>query len=115
MCRMIDLPPPLWDAQNDRTRGHGLRDAMTAIFRTRGRAQWCDQLEGTDICFAPVLSLGEAAEHPHVRARGDFFEMAGVQQPAPAPRFSRTPSAVQRPFSEAVVSPQQLIEGWLRG
>ncbi|MDI1240025.1 MAG: CaiB/BaiF CoA-transferase family protein [Polaromonas sp.] len=115
MCRMIDLPPALWDAQNDRTRWHALRDAMAAIFRTRSRAQWCDQLEGTDICFAPVLTLGEAAEHPHLRARGGFVEVAGVQQPAPAPRFSRTPSAVQGPFAEAEVTPQQLVEAWLQG
>ena len=112
MCRMIELPPTLWDAQNDRTRWHALRDAMAAIFRTRSRAHWCDRLEGTDICFAPVLTLGEAAEHPHVRARGGFVEVAGVQQPAPAPRFSRTPSAIQGPFSEAMITPQQLVDAW---
>jgi alpha-methylacyl-CoA racemase len=71
-----------------------LRVRMAGVFRTRTRDEWCALLEGTDACFAPVLTLGEAPAHPHNTARGTFAEVAGVVQPAPAPRFSATPSAI---------------------
>jgi alpha-methylacyl-CoA racemase len=61
------------------------------LFRTRTREEWCELLEGTDACVAPVLSLLEAPAHPHNQARATFIEVGGVTQPAPAPRFSRTP------------------------
>ena len=63
----------------------------------RTRDEWCELLEGTDTCFAPVLSLAEAPEHAHNRERGTFAAVAGVVQPGPAPRFSRTPGAIRRP------------------
>jgi len=75
----------------------GLKKRLAAIFRTKTRAEWCDLMEGTDVCFAPVLSLTEAPAHPHNVARSTFVEVAGIPQPAPAPRFSRTPGAIQRP------------------
>lgn len=71
-----------------------LRDKLADVFRKRTRAQWCEVLEGTDACFAPVLSMNEAAEHPHNSARGTFVSQGGVVQPAPAPRFDRTPSTL---------------------
>ena len=67
---------------------------LTELFRTRTRAEWCALLEGTDACFAPVLTLAEAAAHPHNRARGAWVEHSGLAQPAPAPRFSATPGAI---------------------
>jgi alpha-methylacyl-CoA racemase len=70
-----------------------LRAALADIFRSKTRADWSAILEGTDACFAPVLSLAEAASHPHNRARGTFVERDGVTQAAPAPRFDRTPAA----------------------
>ena len=63
----------------------------------RTRDEWCALLEGTDACFAPVLDPGEAPDHPHNRARGTFTEVAGVVQPAPAPRFSRTAPEIAGP------------------
>ncbi|MDZ7864250.1 CaiB/BaiF CoA-transferase family protein [Acidovorax sp.] len=115
LCQMIGLPETLWDAQHDRARWHALRDAMAAVFRTRSRAQWCELLEGTDVCFAPVLTLAEAAAHPHLRARQAIVEVAGVPQPAPAPRFSRTPSAIQsRPDSALQLNSAQLLADWAR-
>jgi len=63
---------------------------LTALFKTRTRDEWCDALEGTDICFGPVLNLAEAAEHPHNVARENFVEIDGFVQPAPAPKFSET-------------------------
>ncbi|MNR06076.1 hypothetical protein D3C85_1221370 [compost metagenome] len=65
-------------------------------FKSRTRQQWCDLLEGSDVCFAPVLSFAEAPQHAHMKARGTFVEVEGVVQPAPAPRFSRTVPAMPR-------------------
>src|SRR5262249_60334491 len=74
-----------------------LRERFSALFRTRTRSQWCELLEGSDACFAPVLTMTEARAHPHARARGAFVEVEGVAQPRPAPRFSRTDSSIQGP------------------
>ena len=74
-----------------------MKERFAAIFRTKTRDEWCALLEGTDACFAPVLSLTEAPTHPHNVARQTFVDVDGVMQPAPAPRFSRTPGAIQRP------------------
>ena len=65
----------------------GLRDELAALFRTRPRRHWCELLEGSDACFAPVLSMAEAPEHPHNQARGTFVVQNDIVQPAPAPRF----------------------------
>ena len=70
---------------------------LTGIFAQRTLQDWRELLEGTDVCFAPALRVDEAASHPHVAARGTFLELDGVLQPAPAPRFSRTPGAIQGP------------------
>lgn len=87
-----DLP-----AQMDRENWPRLRERLTELFRTRTRDEWCEILGNTDACFAPILTMSEAAEHPHVKARATVVEEHGVAQPAPAPRFSRTPGAIQRP------------------
>jgi alpha-methylacyl-CoA racemase len=73
--------------------GEGLRKRLETLFKTRTRDEWCALLEGSDACFAPVLTMVEAPHHPHNVARGTFVEIDGVVQPAPAPRFSRTPAA----------------------
>ncbi|MDH3540276.1 MAG: CoA transferase [Acidimicrobiia bacterium] len=83
--------------QYDRAGWDELRIRLAAIFRSRSLADWQEALEGTDACFAPVLSIDEAAEHPHNVARGTFLELAGVRQPAPAPRFSRTRAGLPSP------------------
>ncbi len=88
---------PAFDAQMDRARWPELKERMAAIFRTRTRAEWCALMEGTDVCFAPVLSMAEAPGHPHNRHRGTFGEVAGMVQPMPAPRYSRTPTARPSP------------------
>jgi alpha-methylacyl-CoA racemase len=81
--------------QLDRARWPEMRARFAEIFRQKTRDEWCAIMEGTDICFAPVLSFGEAPHHPHNRARGSFVEIDGILQPGPAPRFSRTPSSVK--------------------
>ena len=74
-----------------------MKARLAALVATRTREEWCRLLEGTDVCFAPVLDPVEAASHPHNRARGTFIDVDGVVQPAPAPRFSRTPGEVRGP------------------
>ncbi len=83
---------PQFQRQWDRGEWPALRDKLAALFRTRTRAEWCALLEGSDACFAPVLSMTEAVDHPHNAARGTFVRPGGVLQPAPAPRFSHTPA-----------------------
>ncbi len=80
--------------QNDPAQWPAMRERLAAVLRTRTRDEWCALLEGSDACFAPVLAMSEAPDHPHNRARGSFVEVDGVTQPAPAPRFSRTPAAL---------------------
>ena len=97
LCRVMRLDGPEWDAQRDRATWPDRKAELAARFRTRTRSEWCDVFEGADACFAPVLSLDEAPQHPHNVARGTFAEIHGVVQPSPAPRFSRTPGALRRP------------------
>jgi alpha-methylacyl-CoA racemase len=87
-----DLP-----AQMDRSAWPDMKERMAAIFKAKTRDEWTAIFEGTDACVAPVLNLEEAAAHPHNQLRGTFTEVAGVVQPAPAPRFSRTPGAITGP------------------
>ena len=84
--------------QMDKSMWPHLKDRLKALFLTKTRDEWCALMEHTDVCFAPVLTMGEAAQHPHNVARGTFIEVAGVTQPRPAPRFSRTePEVVSAP------------------
>jgi len=83
--------------QHDRDRWPQLKERVAGIFRSKTRAEWCDLMEGTDVCFAPVLDFEEAPAHPHNRARGTFTTVDGIVQPAPAPRFSDTPSEIASP------------------
>ena len=98
--------------QMDRAAWPGLKKRMAEIFRTRTRDEWCALLEGSDVCFAPVLSLAEAPDHVHVRARGTFVEVDGVRQPGPAPRFSRTPGRVERPPAHAGEHTDAVLAEW---
>jgi alpha-methylacyl-CoA racemase len=76
--------------QSDRASWPAMKQRLAAIVRTRTRDQWCELMEGTDTCFAPVLGVDEAPMHPHNAHRGTFTDVGGVTQPAPAPRFSRS-------------------------
>jgi len=88
---------PEFADQYDRKNWSVQKKRFTGIFKTRTRQQWCDLLEGSDVCFAPVLDFDEAPKHAHNRERGVFTKVAGVTQPAPAPRFSETASTVSSP------------------
>lgn len=90
--RKCGLDDPAFEPQWDVAGWPELKERVAEVFRSKTRAEWCALLEGTDTCFAPVLDLEEAPHHPHNAARATFVEVDGVVQPAPAPRFSRTPA-----------------------
>ncbi|WP_353178336.1 CaiB/BaiF CoA transferase family protein [Delftia acidovorans] len=104
------IQDPLFDAQLDAARWPLLKLRLADVFRTRTRQQWCELLEGSDACFAPVLDWDEAPQHAHNRARATFTEAGGVLQPAPAPRFSR--SVPEQPRPPRAASLQDTLAAW---
>lgn len=90
LLRRLDLDPATMPPQMDREHWLAAQARLASLFKTRTRDEWCALLEGTDACFAPVLTTDEAPYHPHHAARGTYVEIDGIVQPAPAPRFSRT-------------------------
>jgi alpha-methylacyl-CoA racemase len=104
------LPP-----QMDRQSWPAMKQRLAALFKQKTRAEWCALLEGSDACFAPVLSMSEAAEHPHMQARGNFVTASGgvgALQPAPAPRFSRTAPEVRRAPAHAGQDTSEGLSRW---
>ncbi len=99
--------------QQDHARWGEMKERLAAIFLTRTRDEWCEVMEGTDVCFAPVLTMSEARTHPHNVARGTFVEVAGIPQPGPAPRFSRTEATIQRPPAHAGQHTDEVLGEWL--
>ena len=106
------VDPESLPGQFDRSHWAEVTDRLAAVFRTKTRDEWCEVMEGSDVCFAPVLSLGEAPAHPHNRARDTFVEVDGVVQPAPAPRFSRTAPAIQRPPAHRGEHTDEALADW---
>jgi len=98
--------------QGDRTRWPELKQRLATVMRARSREDWCSLIEGTDACFAPVLDWDEAPHHRHNAARNTFVSVEGVVQPAPAPRFARTPAA--RPRSSVTDDVEGVLERWRR-
>ena len=98
--------------QMDRARWPEGKAKVTAIFKTKTREEWCEILEGTDVCFAPVLSMKEAPDHPHNRERKTFVQYEGIVQPAPAPRLSRTPGAIQSPPPNPGTHTDEALADW---
>ena len=101
LLRLTGLEGEELPSQMDRRHWGELKERLAGIFKTKTRDEWCEIMEGTDVCFAPVLAMAEAPEHPHIAQRGTFTEVAGLTQPAPAPRFSRTPGSIERPPAHA--------------
>lgn len=89
-----------------------LKKVFADVFRTRTLKDWTEVFDGTDACVTPVLSFGEAREHPHNVVRGTFVEAFGVVQPAPAPRLSRTPAAIAGPPPRPGAHSQEILEDW---
>ncbi len=114
MCRLSGMDELLGEqpAQYDRAAWPERRRQLAELIATKTRDEWCEIMEGTDVCFAPVLSMDEAPRHPHNEARGTFVELEGVVQPAPAPRFSRTPAGIQRPPAHAGQHTDEVLAEW---
>ena len=98
--------------QQDRTMWPKLKQRLTEVFATKTQAEWCKIMEGTDVCFAPVLTMSEAAKHPHNVARKTFIEIAGTTQPAPAPRFSRTVASLPTAPVGAGANTREVLQSW---
>lgn len=111
MTQALELRKEDFDQQYDVSRWPELKRKIALVMATKTRDQWCELLEGKDVCFAPVLDYLEAPRHSHMQAREAYMEIDGKVQPAPAPKFSRTPSKVSS-NSEAV-SMQVMLNDWL--
>jgi alpha-methylacyl-CoA racemase len=112
LCRLSGLADDDGVNRMDRGAWPGLKAKLAGIFRTKTRDEWCALMEGTDVCFAPVLSMAEAPAHPHNVARGTFTERHGVVQPSPAPRFGRTPSVLDRPPAHPGQHTDEALADW---
>ena len=95
LLERIDAPESLRVGQLDPANWDAYAERLSGLFARKTQAEWCELLEGTDACFAPVVPLGEAKDHPHLKARGNFVEQDGLWHTAPAPRFSRTPLKIR--------------------
>jgi len=99
-----------FSAQMNQSRWPEYQDKLKAVFKRKTRDEWCDIMEGSDVCFAPVLSISEVADHPHNQARGTFQVLEGVMQPAPAPRFSRTSVGLTHGSKSPGADTRQVLE-----
>jgi alpha-methylacyl-CoA racemase len=114
LLRRLEIDPASVPAQWDKTGWPRMKALLAERFRTRTRDEWSALLEGTDACFAPVLSPAEAPGHPHIAARGTFIEVDGVVQPAPAPRFSRSvPETPKPPRPADAEAAEAILAPWL--
>ena len=116
LLKLLDVDPVRLKAQTDREGWPEVKLLLAERFKTKTRAEWCELLERMDVCVAPVLPLDQVASHPHIQERRTLVEVDGVIQPAPAPRFSRTPPALPR--APKAINPEDsadaLVE-WLGG
>jgi alpha-methylacyl-CoA racemase len=98
--------------QNDRSAWPAMKERVAAMVKTKTRQEWCELLEGSDACFAPVLNAAEAPTYPHNKERGTFVDVAGIVQPAPAPRFSRTTAEISGPPTAAGSDTEHVLADW---
>src|SRR5918911_1133105 len=105
--KLLDLPP-----QHDRAQWPKMRQRFAEAFKAKTRDEWCRIFEGADACFAPVLSWSEARAHPHATARCAYLSVATVEQPAPAPRFSRSGTSVPQPPPERGQGGREALADW---
>jgi len=112
LLNLCGIDDPQFKAVDDIDQWPEIKSKMTAIFLKRTRAQWCELLEGTDACFSPVLDISEAPAHPQNKARENFTTVDGVIQPAPAPRFSRTPGQISAPPSLPGEHSETILRHW---
>ncbi|PCJ37214.1 MAG: carnitine dehydratase [Cellvibrionales bacterium] len=112
LLEKIGLDPDSLPPQMERESWPAMKEKFKEIFLTKTRDEWCALMENTDICFAPVLSLAEAPNYPHNKERGSFVNVDGVMHPAPAPRFSATPSSIKSPTPATGVHTDEVLADW---
>jgi alpha-methylacyl-CoA racemase len=112
LLRLSGLEKEELPHQMDRAQWPALKRRVAEVMRTKTREEWCRIMEGSDVCFGPVLSLAEAPKHPHNVTRKAFIEVGGVVQPAPAPRFSRTPNDAPRPPAIPGQNGAEILSDW---
>jgi alpha-methylacyl-CoA racemase len=112
LLRLADLEGEELPKQFDQAKWPEFAARLTEVFKSKTRDEWCEIMEGSDVCFAPVLAMTEVAEHPHNKARGTFVEVGGVVQPGPAPRFSRTEAEIQGPAPARGADTDEALADW---
>ncbi len=112
LLEKLGLDPDSLPPQMERESWPAMKEKFKEIFLTKTRDEWCALMENTDICFAPVLSLAEAADYSHNKERGSFVDVEGVMHPAPAPRFSATPSSIKSPTPQTGVHTDEVFADW---
>lgn len=106
------IDDPAFQNQMDKSCWPDLKAKVNTVFLTKSRDEWCEIMEGSDVCFAPILDMDEAPEHPHNKARNTFIEIDGVTQHAPTPRFSRTASDTPVGPPKAGEHTDEILAGW---
>lgn len=112
LIKLCGIDDPAFQAQRDPHAWPLLKYRLADVFKTKNRAEWCALMEGTDVCFAPVLDWDEAPQHPHNQARETFIDIAGVIQPAPAPRFSHSKAAAPTPPAQPGEHSAAILADW---
>ena len=114
-CLLLDtlgIDPDAEGVSQSKENWQPMREELRQIFLRESQSYWCELMEGTDICFAPVLSMTDAPEHPHNKHRGVFVKDFGITQPGPAPRFSRTPGSIRRPPPQPGEHTAEVLKEW---
>ena len=111
LLQRADAPAELRDGQMNPANWDDYADRLAALFKTKTQAEWVALLEGTDACFAPVVPLDEAKDHPHMKARGAFVDHGGRSHTAPAPRFDRTPGTIR----DSAQDGEDVVARWAEG
>lgn len=112
LIEKAELDPELFSNQMNQQEWPTLKEKLSEVFKLKTQVEWCEIMEGSDVCFAPVLDFIEAQKHPHNVARETYIEVDGLVQPAPAPRFSRTPSEVQFGSRAAGENTDEVLQSW---
>ena len=106
------IDPDSLAPQMERESWPAMKEKFKELFLTKTRDEWCAIMDNTDICFAPVLTLEEAPDYPHNKERNAFIDVEGVKHPAPAPRFSRTPSSIKGPAPKTGIHTEEVLADW---
>jgi len=112
LLEKCEITDPSFNEQLDQKSWPEKREKMEAVFKTKTRDEWSEIMEGTDVCFAPILNLEEAPDHPHNKSRKTYVDFEGVTQPAPAPRFSRTQGSIQSSAALIGANTNEILNSW---